>query len=187
MENSEQLPKRTEYTPDDFIFTSQEDSDYRTWIQTEDFYKIRHMISQGIPFKSGLVHTICKKYIDVACSSMPCMSMRRSPETYAKILRIFISAGINVNALNNFGETPVEIAIKHKQFGLLDVLCEGGAILYDDIVIFSFSAIFLASLLGFTLNAIKTAFDALVSVISVSVTIPISDKIIFGFTSSCLI
>jgi len=134
-ENGEQSPKRTEYNPDDFICTSQEDSDYRTWIQTEDFYQIRHMISQGIPFKSGLVHTICKKYIDVACSSMPCMSMRRSPQTYAEILRIFIDAGINVNVANNFGETPVEIAIKHKQFGLLDVLCEGGAILYDDIVI----------------------------------------------------
>ena len=38
------------------------------------------------------------------------------------------------------------------------------------IVIFSCSASFLASLLGLTLNAIKTAFDALVNEISVSVT-----------------
>mgnify|MGYP001326654234 CR=1 FL=1 len=46
--------------------------------------------------------------------------------------------------------------------------------------IFSFSAIFFASLLGFTLNAIKTALEAFAKVTSVSVTIPISDKIILA-------
>ena len=35
--------------------------------------------------------------------------------------------------------------------------------------------------------AIKTALEAFANVTSVSVTIPISAKIIFGFTSSCLI
>ena len=42
-------------------------------------------------------------------------------------------------------------------------------------------------MLGFTLNAIITAFDAFAKVTSVSVTIPISERSIFGFTSSCLI
>ena len=41
--------------------------------------------------------------------------------------------------------------------------------------------------LGFALNAIKTALEALAKVTSVSVTIPISAKIIFGLTSSCFI
>ena len=54
-------------------------------------------------------------------------------------------------------------------------------------MIFSFSASFFASLLGLTLNAINTAFEALANVTSVSVIIPMSAKIIFGFTSSCLI
>ena len=49
------------------------------------------------------------------------------------------------------------------------------------------SASFFASLLGLTLKAINTAFDALANVTSVSVTIPISAKIILGLTSSCLI
>ena len=60
-------------------------------------------------------------------------------------------------------------------------------ILKDEINIFSCSALFFASLLGFTLKAIITALDALANVTSVSVTMPISDKSIFGFTSSCLI
>ena len=60
-------------------------------------------------------------------------------------------------------------------------------ILNDDIEIFSFSALFFASLLGFTLNAMITARDAFAKVTSVSVTIPISERSIFGFTSSCLI
>ena len=47
-------------------------------------------------------------------------------------------------------------------------------------MIFSFSASFFASLLGLTLKAIKTAFEALASVTSVSVTIPISAKIILA-------
>ena len=59
--------------------------------------------------------------------------------------------------------------------------------LNDEIETFSNSAFFFASLFGFTLNAIKIAFDALANVTSVSETIPISDKIIFGFTSSCFI
>jgi len=59
--------------------------------------------------------------------------------------------------------------------------------LYEEIFIFSFSANFFASLLGLTLNAIKAAFDAFARVTSVSVTIPMSAKIIFGLTSSCLI
>ena len=42
-------------------------------------------------------------------------------------------------------------------------------------------------MLGLTLNAIKTAFEAFAKVTSVSVTIPISESKIFGFTSSCLI
>ena len=54
-------------------------------------------------------------------------------------------------------------------------------------VILSCSAFFFASLLGLTLNAIKIAFDAFAKEISVSVIIPISDKIIFGLTSSCFI
>ena len=59
--------------------------------------------------------------------------------------------------------------------------------MYEDIFIFSFSASFFASLLGLTLKAINTAFDAFANVTSVSVTIPISAKIILGLTSSCLI
>ena len=54
-------------------------------------------------------------------------------------------------------------------------------------MIFSFSASFFASLLGLTLKAIRVAFDALARVTSVSVTIPMSAKMIFGFTSSCFI
>ena len=60
-------------------------------------------------------------------------------------------------------------------------------ILYDEILIFSFSANLFASLLGLTLNAIRVALDAFAKVTSVSVTIPISDKIILGLTSSCVI
>ena len=59
--------------------------------------------------------------------------------------------------------------------------------LYEMILIFSFSANFFASLLGFTLKAIKTALEAFAKVTSVSVTIPISAKMILGFTSSCFI
>ena len=54
--------------------------------------------------------------------------------------------------------------------------------LKDDIFTALCSAIFFASLLGFTLKAINTAFDALANVTSVSVTIPISAKIILGLT-----
>ena len=42
-------------------------------------------------------------------------------------------------------------------------------------------------MLGFTLNAIKTAFDALANETSVSVISPMSEWIIFGKTSSFLI
>ena len=42
-------------------------------------------------------------------------------------------------------------------------------------------------MLGLTLNAINVALDAFAKVTSVSVTIPISDKIILGFTSSWVI
>ena len=52
--------------------------------------------------------------------------------------------------------------------------------LYDEIFIFSFSASFLASLLGLTLKAINTALEAFANVTSVSVTIPISAKIILA-------
>ena len=59
--------------------------------------------------------------------------------------------------------------------------------MYEEITIFSFSANCLASFVGLTLNAIKTALDALAKVTSVSVTIPMSANIIFGLTSSCFI
>ena len=59
--------------------------------------------------------------------------------------------------------------------------------LNEDITIFSCSALFFASLLGFTLNAISIDFDALARVTSVSVIMPISERSIFGLTSSCLI
>ena len=54
-------------------------------------------------------------------------------------------------------------------------------------VIFSFSANCFASFVGLTLNAMRIALDALAKVTSVSVSIPISDKIIFCLTSACLI
>ena len=52
--------------------------------------------------------------------------------------------------------------------------------MYEEIFIFSFSASFFASLLGLTLKAINTAFDAFAKVTSVSVTMPMSDKIILA-------
>ena len=59
--------------------------------------------------------------------------------------------------------------------------------MYELIIIFSFSANCFASFVGFTLNAISTALEAFAKVTSVSVIIPMSDKIIFGLTSSCFI
>ncbi len=59
--------------------------------------------------------------------------------------------------------------------------------LNEEIVIFSCSALFFASLLGLTLNAINNDLEAFARVTSVSVIIPISERSIFGLTSSCLI
>ena len=96
-----------------------------------------------------------------------------------ELVKKYTSIGFEVNLIENYGS---HLGIKDNQFK--DV---GVKILKDEIEILSCSALFFASLLGLTLNAITTAFEAFAKVTSVSVTIPISDRSIFGFTSSCLI